>query len=150
MSEKYALPLFILLVVGTGALIGFLFQPGPWYAGLSKPWFNPPGAVFAPVWTLLYILIGIAGWRSWYRTGDRRMKFFWLAQMGLNFLWSPAFFGAESLVLALAIILPMWICIAAFLLRALQIDRISAWLFLPYLAWVSFATLLNAALYLLN
>ena len=150
MSDKLALPLFIVFVVGIGALIGVSFQPGPWYDGLTKPWFNPPGWIFGPVWTILYILIGIAGWRAWFRANDNRLKTFWIVQMVLNFIWSPAFFGAENLGLALIIIVPMWLAIAGFLLRALQTDRPSAWLFTPYLVWVSFATLLNASLYILN
>ena len=105
---------FLVLVIGGGLAIGYLTAPGEWYAGLDKPSFNPPGWVFAPVWTVLYVLIAVAGWRTFER--DRRgwpMRLWW-AQLALNFLWSPVFFAAHRIGLALAIILLMLAAILAF------------------------------------
>ena len=112
---------------------------------LSKPSFNPPSWVFAPAWTFLYVLIGIAGGRTWIRDhGGLPMKL-WGLQMLLNFLWSPVFFGAHRIDGALILIVLLLASIFAYILRVRSKDKIAALLFLPYLAWVSFATLLNAA-----
>ena len=144
-----SLALFLLLTVGGGLLIGLLTAPGEWYAGLTKPAFNPPNWIFGPVWTVLYVLIGIAGWRVW-RAEDVTLQRLWWAQMALNFLWSPVFFGAGNLGAALVVILALLAAILAFIFAARHRERISAWLFLPYALWVGFATLLNAELLRLN
>ena len=141
---------FIVLVLGGGTAIGFATLPGAWYASLVKPVFNPPNWIFGPVWTILYIMIAVAGWRLWesYRFSTA-MKIWWLALL-LNFIWSPTFFGMQQLAPALVIILALLASIFAFISQASKIDRTSALLFMPYAAWVSFATLLNAALMYLN
>ncbi len=111
---------------------------------------QPAELDFWPVWTTLYVLIGSAGARTWLAEGlSLRMKI-WLAQMVLNFLWSPAFFGLHSTGLGLVVILPMLAAIIAFIARSWRRDRVSALLFLPYVAWVGFATLLNLSLFILN
>ena len=141
---------FLLLTVGGGQAIGLLTLPGEWYAGLEKPWFNPPNWIFGPAWTLLYIMIAIAGWRVYLRApSGLAMKFWWMAQ-ALNFIWSPVFFTAQQLGIALFIVLTMLAAILAFIARARNIDRTASLLFAPYAAWVAFASLLNASLYLLN
>jgi translocator protein len=142
--------LFIALVVGLGALIGVANVPGEWYQSLAKPPFNPPNWIFGPVWTALYVLIGIAGARSWLSAPSSARMQMWFGQMALNFLWTPAFFGAESTALGLMVILPLLLAILAFIRMSWTADRPSALLFLPYLAWVGFATLLNLSLFLLN
>src|SRR5690606_19653779 len=128
---------------GIGLLIGFATQPGDWYDDLAKPPFNPPSWLFGPVWTVLYVLIAIAGWRIWRVAPRSAAMLLWFVQMILNWLWSPAFFGAEAPWLAFAIIVPMLAAILAFIAQARRIDRPAAWLFVPYAAWVAFATLLN-------
>ena len=141
---------FLVLVIGGGLAIGYLTAPGEWYAGLDKPSFNPPGWVFAPVWTVLYVLIAVAGWRTFER--DRRgwpMRLWW-AQLALNFLWSPVFFAAHRIGLALAIVLLMLAAILPFIGMAWRQDRVAAWLFAPYAAWVGFASVLNGAIFALN
>jgi tryptophan-rich sensory protein len=141
---------FLVLVIGGGLAIGYLTAPGEWYAGLDKPSFNPPGWVFAPVWTALYVLIAVAGWRTFAR--DRRgwpMRLWW-AQLALNFPWSPVFFTAHRIGLALAIVLLMLAAILAFIVMAWRQDRVAAWLFAPYAAWVGFASVLNGAIFALN
>lgn len=142
--------LFIIGVVGIGSLVGLFTLPGDWYQGLQKPSFNPPGWIFGPVWTVLYILIGIAGARTWIEARNSARMKTWFVQMVLNFLWSPAFFGLESPLLALIVIVPMLVSIIVFIRQAWQPDRVSALCFLPYAAWVSFATVLNLSILLLN
>ncbi|UXS02924.1 TspO/MBR family protein [Agrobacterium tumefaciens] len=141
---------FVVVVVAIGALIGINNIPGDWYQSLQKPPFNPPNWIFGPVWTTLYVLIGIAGARMWIlRPTGTRMRL-WFTQMALNFLWSPIFFGMQSPIGALVIIVPMLICSIAFIVLNYSRDRISMWLFVPYAVWVSFATLLNLSITLLN
>jgi benzodiazapine receptor len=150
MSRRLSLILFLLLVVGGGLVIGYLTAPGDWYAGLTKPAFNPPGWLFAPVWTVLYIVVAIAGWLVWQRApSDWSMRLWW-AQLVLNFLWSPTFFGAHEIGLALIVVLLLLAAIIAFIATAWQRDRVTAWLFVPYATWVAFASVLNAAILALN
>ncbi|MBX3596781.1 MAG: tryptophan-rich sensory protein [Rhizobiaceae bacterium] len=141
---------FIAIVVAVGLLIGYMTPPGQWYEGLQKPFFNPPGWVFGPVWTVLYVLIGIAGWRIWSIAPRSTAMMLWGAQMVLNWLWSPAFFALQSPALALAIIIAMLALVLLFIVNAWKLDRLAAWLFVPYAAWVSFATALNASIVYLN
>ncbi|MCB1343514.1 MAG: tryptophan-rich sensory protein [Pseudooceanicola sp.] len=150
MRDLPILALFLAITVGGGIAIGILTPPGPWYAGLEKPFFNPPGWLFAPVWTVLYICIAIAGWRILRLAPRSRAMRLWVLQLVLNFLWSPIVFGLHRLDLGLVVILALLAGILAFIARARGIDRPSAWLFTPYAAWVAFASLLNAALFLLN
>lgn len=145
-----ALLLFLGLVVGGGLAIGYMTRPGAWYAGLAKPPFNPPNWIFGPVWTALYFLIGIAGWRVWVRNRRSWTMTLWWLQLGLNFLWSPLFFTAHRVDLALGVIVLMLLAILAFVLAAWRIDRIASLMFVPYALWVAFATLLNAAVLMLN
>jgi translocator protein len=109
MSRTLSLILFIVLVLGSGLVLGFLTTPGEWYGQLAKP-------DFGPVWTVLYLMIAVAGWRVWQF--DRRgwpMKRWWV-QLVLNFLWTPVFFGAHQIRLALVVILLMLLIILAFIL----------------------------------
>jgi tryptophan-rich sensory protein len=126
------LTLFLLLVVGGGLAIGFLTAPGEWYAGLAKPPFNPPNWVFAPVWTALYVLIAVAGWRTFERDRSSWPMKLWWAQLVLNFLWSPVFFAAHRIGLALLVILLLLAAILAFLVMSWRQSRVAAWLFAPY------------------
>jgi tryptophan-rich sensory protein len=127
--------------------------PG-WYAGLQKPWFNPPNWIFGPVWTALYLVIAYAFFRILRlpaNTPGRRVAIgVYLAQMILNTAWSFAFFAGQSPALGLMVILPLWAGIVLTILLFSRLDRIAAWLLAPYLAWVSFAVLLNAAIWRLN
>ena len=150
MSQLKYLVLFIAAVLGLGLLIGYLNVPGAWYAGLSKPWFSPPNWIFAPVWTALYVMIAVAGWRVWVVAPDSGLKALWSVQMLLNFAWSPAFFGAQMPWLGLGVILPLLVVILLFIAQGWRRERISALLFLPYAVWVGFASLLNGAIVALN
>ncbi|MDX1125194.1 tryptophan-rich sensory protein [Sinorhizobium medicae] len=151
--------LFVTAVLGLGLAIGYINIPDAWYRSLAKPDFTPPDWIFAPAWSLLYIMIGIAGARSFLGrrraaglSGDRRAAQWplWLAQMVLNFLWSPLFFGLHQIAAALVVICLLLASIAAFIIASLRQDGISALLFVPYLAWVAFATLLNGSIFLMN
>lgn len=150
MNRYAALLGFIVLVLGGGTLIGFLTLPGEWYAGLAKPFFNPPNWIFGPAWSALYVLIGIAGWRVWLLDSGGVAMRVWSAQLVLNFLWSPTFFGLQQTGLALLIIVALLIAILGFMATARKSDHVAAWLFAPYAAWVAFATLLNASIWWLN
>ncbi len=126
---------------------------GTWYQTLAKPSFNPPDWVFAPVWTTLYILMGVAGWLVWRASGWGRATsalVLFAVQLALNLAWSFLFFGGRHIGLALIEIV---LVLAAIVVTAFLFRRHSGWaalLLLPYAAWVSFATVLNAALWRLN
>ncbi|PLW78228.1 TspO/MBR family protein [Cohaesibacter celericrescens] len=149
-KDLSALVFFILLVMGGGIFIGTQTLPGDWFAGLTKPSFNPPNWIFAPVWTVLYLFIAIAGWRSWRQGWTRTPMQLWFVQLVLNFAWSPLFFTAHRTDLALAVIVLLLVSILIFITKTWRLDRISAGLFVPYAAWVGFATLLNGAIFALN
>jgi translocator protein len=142
--------LFLVLAVGGGLAIGYLTPPGAWYAALVKPDFTPPGWLFGPVWTVLYVLIAVAGWRTWQRDRGGWAMQLWWAQLVLNFLWSPIFVAAHRIGLALVVILLLLGAILAFMIRSWPRDRVAASLFVPYAAWVGFAALLNAAIVAMN
>ncbi|SCX21187.1 TspO/MBR family protein [Agrobacterium rosae] len=150
--EKKALVylIFVFAVVTIGALIGMNNVPGEWYQTLNKPFFNPPNWIFGPVWTALYVMIAIAGARTWLQSRMGGRMQLWGSQMLLNFLWSPIFFTMQSPTGALILIVPMLICVSAFIIMTSTRDRISMWLFVPYAVWVAFATLLNASIVYLN
>lgn len=150
MSKAFSLFVFVLAVVLTGMLIGYVTLPGEWYASLNKPSFTPPNWVFAPVWTVLYIIIAIAGWQCWVRDRNSRAMKLWFVQMALNFLWSPVFFGAQQPGLALVVVLAALAAVLAFVASAWKKDRMAAILFLPYAAWTAFATVLTAGVVVMN
>jgi translocator protein len=149
--QKYlSLLFFLVLVLGAGLLIGYATLPGEWYASLAKPPFNPPNWIFGPVWSLLYVMIAIVGWRTSRQDPTGPAMKAWVAQLFLNFLWSPTFFGAKLMAPALVIIVMLLAGIIVFIVRVWNRDPVSGWLFVPYAAWVAFATLLNASLLWLN
>jgi benzodiazapine receptor len=124
-----------------------------WYPLLNKPAWNPPAWLFGPVWTLLYALMSIAAWRIWCRErqpGARLALAVFFVQLGLNALWSVLFFGLRAPGPALVEIIALWGCLAWLQRSFWRIDRAAGWLWLPYLLWVSFATVLNASLWWLN
>lgn len=125
-----------------------------WYATIEKPWFNPPNWVFAPVWTILFAMMAIAFWRILQvptgTPGRRGAIVAYLVQLVLNAAWSIAFFGLNSPGAGLVVIGVFLVAIAVTVRRFAALDRTAAWLLAPYLAWVSFATILNAAIWRLN
>lgn len=141
---------FIILVLGCGLALGASFAPGEWYRTLEKPAFNPPDWVFAPVWSILYLIIAIVGARTWLSGRQGAAIRLWFAQLVFNFAWTPVFFGLQDPLSALIIILGLVVSVAAFIVVTWRPDRLSALFFLPYLAWVAFAACLNAAIVALN
>lgn len=141
---------FITLLVGASAT--FFTEPSipTWYAALAKPGFSPPNWLFAPVWTTLYVLMGIAAARVWKHTGFGVEIFFWIAQLVLNFFWSALFFAAHRIGAALLEMGVLWLLILATMVLFWRRDRLAGLLFLPYLAWVGFAFALNLAIWRLN
>ena len=150
MNRRQSLLVFLVAVVGVGWLIGATNLPGAWYADLSKPAFNPPNWIFAPAWTVLYVMIAIAGWRTWLQENNSVALQLWFAQMLLNFSWSPTFFRLHKMGLGLAIILTLLATIVGFIAVQIRENRLAAGLFVPYAAWVAFASALNYSLLKLN
>lgn len=142
--------LFIGIVVGVGAVIGVSTAPDAWYTALQKPPFNPPNWVFAPTWFTLYVLIGIAGARTFLRDASSPAIFLWAGQMVLNWAWSPTWFTLHLLWPAFAIIAAILVLIVAFIVATWKNDRASALLFVPYALWVAFASTLNLSIAILN
>jgi len=149
----------LVLCVGVcfaAAAVGAMFTspnvPG-WYANLDKPSWTPPSWVFGPVWSLLYLLMGISLWQVWRKTGFRAaampLTLFGI-QLVLNMAWSGLFFGLRSPAAALVEIVLLWCAILATMTAFRQRSAPAGWLMLPYLAWVSFAAALNLAIWYLN
>jgi benzodiazapine receptor len=141
---------FLVLTLGGGLAIGFWARPGDWYARLRKPSFNPPNWVFGPAWTVLYVMIAVAGYRVFVRAPDGAAMVLWAAGLALNFIWSPVFFRLRSPALALAVVLALLAVNVVFIVTSWSVDGAAALLFVPYVAWVAFASLLNAAVVRLN
>lgn len=144
-----ALPGFIVATF-LAPMAGIFSMPGAWYAALVKPAWNPPAWIFGPAWTLLYTLMAVAAWLVWKRDGWRRPLMLYGVQLALNAAWTPIFFGAHELGWALVEIAALWTAILLTLLSFWRVSRLAGWLFVPYLAWVTFATALNFALWRLN
>jgi tryptophan-rich sensory protein len=126
-----------------------------WYANINKPSFNPPNWIFAPVWTMLYVLMGYAGGRIWNKIGIneaavKKAFLFFLIQLALNALWSFLFFGLHNFMLASIEIIVLWLMIYETMLQFKKIDKVAAYLLIPYIIWVSFATLLTFSIWYLN
>ena len=154
-SHTIKLIISILLPLSVGAIAGmFTSQAVPiWYASLNRPFFSPPNWVFGPVWTSLYILLGISFFLIWKEKAskerDLAIKVF-LVQMLLNFAWSFLFFYFNLIGAALIEIILLWISIALMIYLFYKIKPVAAYMNIPYLLWVSFATILNAGYYFLN
>jgi len=144
--------IFVLIAVLVCASATVFTEPSipTWYAALNKPSFNPPNWIFAPVWTTLYVLMGVAAGRIWKRCGFGIEIRFWAGQLVLNFLWSLIFFQQHMIGTALIDIAVLWLLIAATLVLFWRRDRLAGMLLIPYLAWVSFASALNLAIWQLN
>jgi benzodiazapine receptor len=125
-----------------------------WYRTLVKPSFNPPNWAFPVAWSLLFVLMGVAFWRvlrTEPRTPGRSVAVvLFLAQLLLNVGWSAAFFGSQSPARGMLVIVPLWLLIVATALAFRRVERVAGWLFVPYIAWVAFAMVLNLAIWRLN
>lgn len=138
---------------GSFAINAITGPPGDWYKSLNKPSWTPPNWVFPVMWTTLYVLMGIASWLVWSQGGFEEQTLplsFYIAQLALNFLWTPLFFGLHQIGLALVEIVLMWLAIAATIFTFWGVSKTAAILLLPYICWVSVATALNYSIYANN
>jgi tryptophan-rich sensory protein len=151
---KYALAIVICLTAGGLGTFFTVSAIPTWYATLVKPAFSPPNYLFGPVWSLLYVLMGISVaiiWEKGLKTKKvRDAVYLFGIQLFLNAIWSPIFFGAKNLFIALVVIVIMWIYIVKTIRAFAKIDKKASYLLYPYIAWVSFATVLNFSVWFLN
>lgn len=156
MPNFLRLILAIIICQLAGIIGAFFTTPSipTWYASLTKPAFNPPNYVFGPVWTILYLLMGISLYFILQDSKKSREKkkglIFFFLQLVLNSFWSIVFFGSQSILGGLIIILILWFLIFQTIIHFAKINKTSAYLLYPYLLWVSFATILNLSIYFLN
>jgi len=160
-EQRISLVLKMLIMIATCVAVGYLSgeltrdSKDVWYPSLEKPVFNPPDWVFAPVWTTLYILMGIAAALVWDRIEARRdevkkgLIFFWI-QLALNAAWSFIFFGLHNPLLALIEIVLLWLMIYETFVQFMKVNKTAGYLFIPYILWVTFALVLNASIWWLN
>lgn len=154
-TQWFALVVFIALCLGAGGLGAIATTPeiDGWYKTIVKPSWNPPGYVFGPVWTTLYVMMGVAAWLVWKPAGFKGAMLpliLFGVQLVLNVGWSWVFFHFHQPGWAFAEILVLWLAIAATTLVFFKNSKIAGWLMIPYLAWVSFASVLNFAIWQLN
>jgi tryptophan-rich sensory protein len=154
MSARDLVGLLVWIVVSFApGAVGGRFLPGEWYRALDKPPWTPPGWVFGPAWTLLYLSMGVAAWLVWRERGWQRAALplaVYGVQLVLNGLWSWLFFGLRRPDLALADIVALWAAIATTIVTFWGVRPLAGAILLPYLAWVSFATALNASIWRRN
>ena len=152
MRNYLVLAAFVVGCLAIGSLGGFVTMKPvlEWYPTLAKPTWTPPSWVFGPVWTVLYIMMAVAAWLVWRSGNAKTALVLFCAQLALNLAWSFLFFGARSPGLGLIDIVPLWLAVAATIFAFSFHSRVAAFLMVPYLAWVSFATALNAAIYMMN
>ncbi|WP_295556506.1 TspO/MBR family protein [uncultured Hyphomicrobium sp.] len=147
-------PAFTLLIflglVAAAALTGMSFRPGAWYEALAKPDWTPPNWLFPPAWTVLYVMIAVAGWRVFEKHGFVPALIVWAVSLQLNAAWSVLMFKEHQIGLAAADIAALWLSIVAFIALTWKTNRVASVLFVPYLAWVSYAAALNFAIWQLN
>lgn len=155
--NTYIKPLFFIITCELVGIIGAFFTTDAipnWYLTLNKPFFSPPNWIFGPVWTILYAMMGIAAFLI-YEKGLKKKEvrialYFFAAQLFFNFWWSIIFFGMRNPVLALVDIIIMWVLIVTCIIKFKPLSKTAAYLLIPYLLWVSFATVLNGAIVVLN
>jgi tryptophan-rich sensory protein len=152
--QRYrALAAWIAVCFFTGVATGLLFPPDAWYQSLTKPSFNLPNWIFGPVWSTLYVMMGVAAWRVWRTPAshDRARGITgFILQLAFNAAWTPVFFGLQLIGWAIVVVLLMWLAVAVTIFFFHRVDRIAAWLLAPLLAWVSFASVLNIVIWRLN
>jgi tryptophan-rich sensory protein len=152
-TVKLIVSLVLTLLVGFGAGFATATSINSWYSELHKPFFNPPNWLFAPVWTILYILMGIAFYLVWKlpETAQRNIALFvFVLQLTVNGIWSLIFFHQHQIGWALFDIVILWAMIIITMYLFTPLSKLAAWLLYPYLLWVSFATVLNFSIWQLN
>jgi len=141
-----------LAAVGAVAVLGGLASASAseTYQALELPPYAPPSWLFGPAWTVLYVMIGVAGWLLWRAAGWGPALAAWVVQLLLNLAWTPLFFASDRYGWALVEIVVLWLAIVTTIVLARTASRPAAWLLVPYLGWVTFATALNAGIVVLN
>ncbi|MHC8306312.1 tryptophan-rich sensory protein TspO [Pseudomonas sp. PB3P13] len=135
---------FIFLIAcGAAASTGILFKPGQWYNELKKSGFTPPDWLFPVAWTIIYLLLAWVGYRLTLMPGSQTLLALWAAQIALNTLWTPVFFGAHQIFAGLLILVLLWLVVAVMVVLALRFDLVTGLILFPYLAWLSVAAALN-------
>lgn len=148
---KLVISIAFCLSAGTIGSIATMPSIPTWYAALSKPTFNPPNWIFGPVWTTLYILMGISLYILWTKRKEAKLAIIlFIVQLALNTLWSIIFFGQHLIAVALIEIVLLWLFILLTMIKAYPISKLASLLLLPYILWVSFASFLNLNIWLLN
>lgn len=152
--KRIAISVVLTLIIGLLSGLAMMDSLDTWYAGLQRPWFAPPNWLFGPVWTALYILMGIAAGMVWneFPANPHARLALWLfvAQLLLNAAWSFIFFSLHRMVFALVEMGVLWVLIILCMFAMARVRKASAWLMVPYISWVSFAYILNAAYVNLN
>ena len=148
--RRYTSLFVFLALVAAASATGAWHEPGPFYAALVKPAWTPPDWIFAPVWAVLYVMIALAGWIVWRAQGFGAALWVWLVALALNAAWPWLMFGRKQINFALFDVTAMWLAIVVFIIIAWRVRRSASLLFVPYLAWVSFAAALNFAILRLN
>jgi len=152
-KNKYLSLLIILLITFIASAIGGFITSAfkePWYSEIILPSFNPPSKVFAPVWTILYILMSVAIWRIWMKFSDRKVLNIYFYHLLFNATWSVVFFGLHQIELALINLIIILIFILTLMKIYLKKDKLSFFIMIPYLLWTFYAFILNTAIVILN
>ena len=145
--------IIFIILCQTAGILGAIFTVKAiptWYKNLKKPSFNPPNWLFGPVWTLLYLLMGVSGYLLWQNNHSSTGIILFFTQLALNAVWTPLFFGAKKLGLAFFEITLMWLAIIMTIIFAWNIYPLASILLIPYLFWVTFASVLNFSIWQLN
>ena len=157
MQKAWKIVVMVLVCLGVGYLSSMVTQESvtTWYTTIQKPSFNPPNWLFAPVWTALYIAMGVAAGLVWAKINVhpklvKKGLLLFIVQLGLNSLWSYLFFGMHNPLLALIEIVILWVSIYLTLTTFIKINKVAGYLFVPYILWVSFAIILNISIWWLN
>jgi len=156
MKALFSLIAWVIICLAAGFIGSIFTMPSipTWYTGLNKPPFNPPNWIFGPVWTTLFILMGISAWLIWEKgISNKEVRsaiMIFSVQLVLNMLWSLLFFGLKLPLFAFAELVVLWLLILATILSFYRISRPAAWLLIPYILWVSFASVLNLSIWLIN
>ena len=156
MNNTLKLIIAIAIPLIVGGTSGFFTATGveSWYQTIARPTWNPPGWIFGPVWTTLYVMMGISLFLVWKEDASVELKKIAIAlftvQLVLNFFWSFIFFNQHQIGWALVEIIAMWVFILLTIFAFAQVNKAAAWLLVPYISWVSFATILNFTIWQLN
>jgi len=156
-KNKILYLVIFVIVVQVAGLIGSIFtgqSVDSWYQTLIKPEFNPPSWVFGPVWTILYLMMAVAAFFVWQKGLNKKAVkcalLVFVIQLALNVLWSFLFFGLQNPFFAFIELIILWIAILLTIIKFYKVSKPAAWLLIPYILWVSFAAILNFAIWQLN